>query len=71
MMGAVMSYAKSELERRTIVCEFKKEYEQYGKHDIQRQVPHLRKLADYYLQRYRVTNDWRDCLKVKNSIYYG
>lgn len=43
---------------------FKEEYEKKGKYDLQCQISHLAKLADGYLEKYKQTNNWTDCVKV-------
>lgn len=52
------------------LIEFKRDYHQHGKYDLAAQVPHLARLAEYYHGRYRVTNDWADCLKVSFQISF-
>ena len=39
----------------------------YGKFNLEVQIPHLTKLAEYYEERYIKTKDWTDCLKVRLS----
>ena len=39
----------------------------YGKFNLEVQIPHLTKLAEYYEDKYDKTKDWTDCLKVRLS----
>lgn len=53
-----MDYASEKL------SQFRLYYTVGGKDDIDIQVPHLAKLGDFYLERYRTTKNWTDCVKV-------
>ena len=48
-----------------LLKQFKTDYYDLGKYDLEAQAPHLARLADYYKQRYKATNCWTDCLKVE------
>ena len=50
--------------------DFKKDYCGHvgGKYNLKVQVPHLAKLADRYLQRYKDSGQWTDALKVQNFV---
>ena len=44
--------------------EFMRDYQWYGKFNLEKQIPHLAKLADDYKSRYKQNRNWTDCLKV-------
>lgn len=44
--------------------QFKLDYRHHGKFDLDVQVPHLAKLANFYEDKYKMTQNWTDCLKV-------
>ena len=46
------------------IKEFQSDYERSGAFELERQAPHLARLADHYAKRYSKTEDWTDCLKV-------
>ena len=47
--------------------EFKRDYSLSvgGKYNLKVQVKHLARLAEYYFNRYKKTDDWTDCLKAR------
>lgn len=51
------------------IIEFKRDYYLQTKYDLELQVPHLGRLADYYKKRYEITKHWPDCLKVRYHHY--
>lgn len=63
-MASISSYPEKYIE------DFRRDYERYGKFDLEKQAPHLAGLAYHYKRRYHRTQDWTDCLKVGSAFYH-
>lgn len=51
-----------------LIAQFKRDYYAAGKWDLDIQVCHLARLADYYLEKYKKYEIWTDCLKVSREL---
>ena len=56
-----------EMEER-FIREFKRDYLREGKYNIEGQVCHLARLAEHYQRKDKITENWSDCLKVKDQV---
>lgn len=48
--------------------QFKKDYLHHGKYSLEVQVPHLARLAEFYVENYRRSKLWTDCVKVNRTL---
>lgn len=53
-----MEYSKNRL------IQFKLDYQKYGMYNLDIQVLHLVRLAEFYESKYRETKNWTDCVRV-------
>ena len=60
-----LNYLKEYNER--YLHEFKRDYSLSvgGKYNLEVQVKHLARLAEFYYSRYKKTDNWTDCLRVR------